>query len=202
MPDFFETLYAQRAIRAFKPDPVPAELIERVIEAAIRAPSGGNRQPWAFVVVTDQDKKDRIGEWYHEGWVAMYESDSSRPRNAVYRSAERLARRLAETPVLIFPCIAAREGQEPGFSSGSSIYPAAQNLMLAATALGLGTVITTFHRRREAEVKALLGIPEGYATSCMIPMGWPAEGERFGGARRIPAAEVAHYESWGRKAGG
>ena len=196
MPDFFETLYAQRAIRKFKPDPVPRDLIDRVIEAATRAPSGGNRQPWAFVVVTDRSKRERIGEWYHEGWVAMYESDPSRPRNAVYRSAEHLALHLADAPALIFPCIAAREGGEPAFGSGSSIYPAAQNLMLAATALGLGTVITTFHRRREADVKALLGIPEGYATSCMIPIGWPAEGERFGGARRRPVSEVTHYDAW------
>ncbi len=197
MPDFFETLYAQRAIRKFKPDPVPRELIEQVIESAARAPSGGNRQPWAFVVVTDRSKRERIGEWYHEGWVAMYESDPSRPRNAVYRSAEHFALHMADAPVLIFPCIAAREGRDPAFASGSSIYPAAQNLMLAATALGLGTVITTFHRRREADVKALLGIPEGYATSCMIPMGWPAEGERFGGARRRPVAEITHYDAWG-----
>ena len=196
MPDFFETLYAQRAIRRFKPDPVPRETIEQVIEAATRAPSGGNRQPWAFVVVTEQAKKDQIAQWYHEGWVALYESDSSRPRNAVFRSAEHLADHLAETPVLIFPCISARLGQGPAFSTGSSIYPAAQNLMLAATALGLGTVITTFHLRREAELKALLGIPDGYATSCMIPMGWPAEGERFGGGRRKPVSEITHYETW------
>ncbi len=196
MPDFFETLYAQRAIRRFKPDPVPRETIEQVIEAATRAPSGGNRQPWAFVVVTEQAKKDQIAQWYHEGWVALYESDSSRPRNAVFRSAEHLADHLAETPVLIFPCISARVGQAPAFSTGSSIYPAAQNLMLAATALGLGTVITTFHLRREDELKALLGIPDDYATSCMIPMGWPAEGERFGGGSRKPVSEITHYETW------
>lgn len=167
-----------------------------MIEAASRAPSGGNRQPWAFVVVEDQAKKDRIAEWYREGWTAMYESDSSRPRNAVYRAAEHLANHLAETPVLIFPCISAGGGREPSFSTGSSIYPAAQNLMLAAGALGLGTVITTFHRRREADVKALLGIPDEYATSCMIPMGYPAEGERFGGARRKPVSEITHYDHW------
>ncbi len=200
MPDFFETLYSQRAIRRFKPDPVPARLIERVIEAAARAPSGGNRQPWAFLVVSDQPKKDRIAQWYHEGWTAMYASDPSRPRNALYRSAEHLAHRLAETPVLIFPCIALRPREEPSFATGSSIYPAAQNLMLAATALGLGTVITTFHRRREAEVKALLGVPENYATSCMIPIGWPADGEHFGGARRAPVSSIIHYNSWSHEA--
>ncbi len=196
-PELFETLYAQRAIRRFKPDPVPREAIERIIEAATHAPSGGNRQPWAFVVVTDPANKERIAEWYHEGWVSMYASDPGRPRNAVYRSAEYLAEHMAETPVLVFPCIAAGGGRTPSFQTGSSIYPAAQNLMLAATALGIGTVITTFHMRREGEVKALLGIPDDYATACMIAMGYPAEGERFGGARRKPASEVTHYESWG-----
>ncbi|MCY4581638.1 MAG: nitroreductase family protein [Chloroflexi bacterium] len=196
-PGIFETIYAQRAIRRFRPEPVPREVIERIVEAATHAPSGGNRQPWAFVVVTDAEKKRRIAEWYHEGWVAMYASDPSRPRNAVYRSAEHLAEHMAETPVLVFPCIAAGGGRRPPFQSGSSIYPAAQNLMLAAAALGVGTVITTFHLRREAEVKALLGIPDDYATASMIAMGYPAEGERFGGARRDPVSEVTHYESWG-----
>ncbi len=195
-PGLFETIYAQRAIRRFKPDPVPRDAIERIVEAATHAPSGGNRQPWAFVVVTDPAKKQRIAEWYHEGWVAMYASDPSRPRNAVYRSAEYLAEHMAGTPVLIFPCIAAGGGRRPSFQTGSSIYPAAQNLMLAAAALGIGTVITTFHMRREGEVKALLGIPDDYATACMIAMGYPAKGERFGGARRKPASEVTHYESW------
>lgn len=196
MPEFFETLYAQRAIRQFKPDPVPHDLIQQILEAATRAPSGGNRQPWAFVIVEDQSKKDQIAKWYHEGWVSMYASDKSRPRNAVYRSAEYLAYHLAEAPVLIFPCISAREGTDPSFSTGSSIYPAAQNLMLAATALGLGTVITTFHRAHESDVKALLGIPATYATSCMIPMGYPAGGERFGGAQRRPVIDVTHYNQW------
>ena len=195
-PAFFDTIYAQRAIRRFKPDPVPRDLIEQVIEAATRAPSGGNRQPWAFVVVQERAKKERIAEWYYEGWVAMYASDPSRPRNAVYRSAEYLANHLADAPVLIFPCIATGGGRQPSFSTGSSIYPAAQNLMLAAAALGLGTVITTFHMRHEADAKTLLGIPAEYATACMIPMGYPGEGERFGGGQRNPVSEVTHYEQW------
>lgn len=196
-PGIFETLYAQRAIRRFTSDPVPREAIERIIEAATHAPSGGNRQPWAFVIVTDPAKKERIAEWYHEGWLVRYASDPSRPRNAVYRSAEHLAEHLAETPVLIFPCISPGGGRSPSFSTGASIYPAAQNLMLAATALGIGTVITTFHMDQETELKALLGIPDGYVSACMIAMGYPADGERFGGARRRPVSDVTHFESWG-----
>ncbi|MBL75673.1 MAG: nitroreductase [Chloroflexi bacterium] len=196
MPDFFEIINAQRAIRRFKPDPVPQLLIEKLIEYATKAPSGSNKQPWAFVIVTEQDKKNKIAHWYHEGWVAVYESDPSRPRNAVYESALHLANHLHDVPVLIFPCITESNGRVPSFSSGASIYPAAQNLMLAATALGLGSVITTFHRRHENDVKALLGIPEEFTTSCMIPIGWPAEGEHFGGSKRKPVSEVIHYENW------
>ena len=196
MPDLFETIYAQRAIRKFKPTKIPKSLIESIIDAAIRAPSGSNKQPSSFVVVTEQDKKDKIANWYHDGWIAVYESDPSRPRNAVYRSAQYLANHLAEVPALIFPCISEANGRTPSFSSGASIYPAVQNLMLAATALGLGSVITTFHRRHENEVKKLLGIPNEYTTSCMVPVGWPADGEHFGGSKRRPVSEILHYETW------
>ena len=195
-PGLFETIYSQRAIRRFKPEPVPGEVIERIIEAATYAPSGGNRQPWAFVVVTDPAKRDRIAEWYHEGWVAMYASDPSRPRNAVYRSAEYLAEHMAETPVLVFPCISASGGRSPSFQSGSSIYPATQNLMLAAAALGVGTVITTFHMRREAEVKALLNIPDDYATACHGCDGLPrrrASGSAERGAGPWPRSRTTNH---------
>ena len=196
MPDMtlLDTIYAQRAIRRFRPDPVPQEVIEQLIAAAVHAPSGGNRQPWSFVVVRDQALKEQIGEWYLDGWNTTYASDPSKPHNALYRSAETLAHHLAETPVLILACLAGGGGS---ITSGSSIYPAVQNLMLAATAMGLGTVITTFHRRHEDEVKALLGIPEEVHTAALIPLGYPAEGEHFGGARRRPIAEITHYDRWG-----
>jgi nitroreductase len=192
--DIFKTIHAQRAIRPFKPDPVPQALIERILDASVHAPSGGNRQPWSFIVITDDRLKQQIGEWYLDGWNVTYASDPSWPRNAVYRSAEGLAHHLAETPVLILACV---DGSSGSITSGSSIYPAVQNLMLAATALGLGTVITTFHRRHEEDVKALLKIPDHVQTAALIPLGWPAEGERFGGSRRKPFVEVTYYDRWG-----
>jgi nitroreductase len=190
----FEAIYAQRAIRRFKSDPVPQEAIEQIIEAAVRAPSGGNRQPWSFVVIRDDAAKRRIGEWYLDGWNVTYASDTSRPHNALYRSAEALAHHIAETPVLILACTS---GTSTSITSGASIYPAVQNLMLAAAALGLGTVITTFHRRHEEELKQLLGIPADVQTAALIPVGYPANGERFGGSKRRPITEIAHYDRWG-----
>ena len=191
----FDAVYAQRAIRRFKPDPVPQEAVERILEAAVRAPSGGNRQPWSFVVIRDPALKRRIGEWYLDGWNATYASDPSHPRNAVYRSAEALAHHLADTPVLILACTSGGAGGS--ITAGSSIYPAVQNLMLAATALGIGSVITTFHRRHEQEVKELLGIPADMQTAALIPLGYPAAGERFGGGGRRPITELTHYDRWG-----
>ena len=197
MPDIslFDAIHAQRAIRRFKPDPVPQEAIEQVLNAAIRAPSGSNSQPWSFVVVQDQETKERIAEWYLDVWANVYTRSANRASGAVASSAEYLSYHLAETPVLIFPCYRGKPGQL-GAAQAGSIYPAAQNLMLAALGLGLGTVITTFHLHHEGKVKALLGIPEDVQTACLIPMGYPADGEHFGGSKRRPIEELTHYDHW------
>ena len=198
MPDIslFDAIHAQRAIRRFKPDPVPQEAIEQVLNAAIRAPSGSNSQPWSFVVVRDQALKEAIAEWYLDVWENVYTADPRRAASTVASSAEYLAYHLAETPVLIFPCYRGKPGSLSASQAGT-IYPAAQNLMLAALGLGLGTVITTFHLHHEEKVKTLLGIPEDVQTACLIPMGYPADGEHFGGSKRRPIAELTHYDRWG-----
>ena len=199
MPEIslFDAIHAQRAIRRFKPDPVPQAVIERVLNAAIRAPSGSNNQPWSFVIVKDKETKKRIAEWYLGVWENVYTKQDGRASGQVASSAEYLSYHLAETPVLIFPCYRGETGKLSPSQAGS-IYPAAQNIMLAALALGLGTVITTFHLHHEEKVKALLGIPDDVQTACLIPMGYPAEGEHFGGSRRKPIQELTHYDHWGQ----
>ena len=157
--DIFETIHTLRAIRRFKPDPVPDELIWKVLDAAIRAPSGTNQQPWNFVVIRDAATKAKIAEYYRDAWDNTYgrqrEAMLANPaQSRTYRSAEYLAHHLAEMPVLILICSRGPIG------NGGSIFPAVQNLMLAARALGLGTVLTTTHKGREAQVKELLGIPD------------------------------------------
>ena len=195
----FECIHSQRAIRRFSDAPVSDEALHLVLSAAIRAPSGGNMQPWYFVAVRDPALKRRLGEWYMEAWsevvTGMGEGASSQP----YRSGAVLAREMKKAPVLVLVCIDRPDDgvKADQLTRGASVYPAVQNLMLAARALGLGTVLTTLHTRYETEVKELLGIPEMVDTAALIPLGYPAEGERFGGARRRPREEVSFYDRWG-----
>ena len=201
--ELFEALHSQRAIRYFKPTPVPDDPIRRVLEAAIRAPNGGNRQSWAFVVLKDQAVRQHVGELYKRAWDASNlarlasHPDSSVAR--VYRSATYLARRMGEAPVLILACI--QRGGSSASLDGASIYPAVQNLMLAARGLGLGTVMTTVHRTHEAEIKAILGIPENVDTAALIPMGYPDPPARFGPTNRRPVKDVAYLDRWGSRFG-
>lgn len=197
--DIFDAIYTLRAMRRLKTDPVPEELVWKVLDAAIRAPSGGNLQPWGFVVVTDPEKKRKIGEWYLEAWNKGYGpvkdvmmADPVRART--FKSADHLANNIADVPVLIFATVRAANVAETS-GVGPNIYPAVQNLMLAARAEGLGTTLTTLHRAHEADVKELLGIPEGIETMAMIPLGWPKG--KFGTGPRRPVEEVTHWDNWG-----
>ena len=199
--DLFEAMATQRAVRRFRPDPVAPEAVSRVVDAATRAPSGGNSQPWSFVVLQDAGVRRKVGALYREAWDAggidRFTNDPDPAKARVYKSAKYLAERMGEAPVLILACVKSG-GRGPSFTTGASIYPAVQNLMLAARALGLGTVITTIHRGREREIKELLGIPDGVTTAALIPMGYPAEGAGFGPVRRGPASEVTYVDRWGQ----
>ncbi len=205
--DFFEVIGTQRAMRRLKTDPVPEEYIHKMIWAATRAPSGGNRQGWRWLVVTDPEKKRKLQEWYSEGWRAAQESGYAAPRtdlppeeaasnNAVLRSTTYLADHLHEAPVIIIAC-ALMAGPSTDITAGSSIYPAVQNLMLAARALGLGTTLTTIHRRRQDEVRELLGIPDTVETAALIPVGWPKG--KFGAGLRRPVERVTYWDTWGAR---
>lgn len=205
--DFFSVVGTQRAMRRLKPDPVPEEHIKRIIWAATRAPSGGNRQPWRFLVVTDAAKRKALAAVYREGWeryrASGYGDSAGRElapewaesNEKVLRSSQYLADHMAEVPVLIFPCIFG--GGPKDLTSGSSIYPAIQNLMLAARALGLGTALTTIHRWNEPRVREILGIPETVDTAALIPVGWPKG--KFGAGLRQPVEAVTYWDSWGAK---
>jgi len=199
--DVFEAIGTQRAMRRLKPDPVADEDIWKILDAAIKAPSGGNRQPWNFIVVRDPDTKRKLGEYYLDAWNRTYELASqamlSDPRSARnFRSAEHLAHHLAEAPVIIIATLR-KEGFAVGPAAGGSIYPAVQNLMLAARALGLGTTLTSLHKLHEDEVKALLGIPEPVETMALIPLGWPQG--RFGTPMRLPVEKVVYWDKWGER---
>ncbi|ETW99859.1 MAG: hypothetical protein ETSY1_13350 [Candidatus Entotheonella factor] len=193
----FDAMHSQRAIRHFSAQPVSDEAIDTILDAAIRAPSGGNRQPWRFVVIRDADIKRQLGQWYLSAWqtaTAQMETLSQ-----AYRHGAELAQEMATVPVLVLACIDHGEaGIGPGsITRGASIYPAVQNLMLAARALGLGTVLTTLHTQYENDIKALLNIPATVETAALIPVGYPAEGVRFGYARRKPLSDVVFRDRWG-----
>ncbi len=195
--DLFEAIGTQRAMRRLKSDPVTDEDIWKILDAAIKAPSGGNSQPWNFLVVRDEETKRKLGEYYLDAWSKVYggsgdqQDDSTQSR--VYRSANYLAHHLAEAPVLII--VTARGGPDAGARAGGSIFPAIQNMMLAARALGLGTTLTSLHKLHEKEVKELLGIPEQVETMALIPVGWPKG--KFGEPTRMPVDKVVYWEQWG-----
>jgi nitroreductase len=199
--DLFEAMRTNRSIRHFRPDPVPADAIERVLDAAIRAPSGSNRQTWRFLVLRDPAVRQRVGELYREGF---YEYIPERMKalpgtenSPVFTSALYLADHMAtEPPALILACLERGPNEAPaGRAAGSSIYPAVQNLMLAARALGLGACLTTLHLRREQEIKTFLGIPDHVDTYALIPLGYPAK--PHGPVGRRPASDVTFHDRWG-----
>jgi nitroreductase len=203
--NIFEAMRTQRAMRRLKPDPVPEEHIRKIIWAATRAPNGGNVQPWRFMVVQDPVKKRGLQDIYLAQWrpyLANYDLDApmtDERRKSMKLSLERgtyLAEHLAEAPYIIIPC-GFLLAVNTGIASGSSIYPAIQNLMLAARALGLGTVLTTLHRHNEGAVRELLGIPENAHTAALIPVGWPMG--HFGEGPRLPGEAVTYWDNWGHK---
>ena len=199
-----EAIETQRAIRYFKPDAVPDEDIDRLIYAATKAPSGANRQPWKFLVIRDSALKRSIGDLYLRSWTASYGESADPPpviQPRVRTSAAHLAERIHEVPVLIMVCIE-HDGSPSTMGRGSSIYPAVQNILLAARALGLGSVITTLHKRYEDEIKELLHIPDNVETAALLPVGYPAEGVSYGPTRRAPVEEITYLDRWGCPPGG
>jgi nitroreductase len=179
----YEAIHTQRAIRHFKPDPVDDELIDQLIEAATRAPNGGNRQTWRFVVVRDREAKARMGELYDElGQI--------RPGGAPDRTP------WGDVPVLIVVCSYAPPGEhvQGPLASAASILPAVQNLLLTARSLGLGTVLTTRWHDHDAEFRQILGLPDSAQMHVIVPVGWPLD--RFGRTTRQPVSEVTFRERW------
>ena len=197
----FEAIHTQRAIRRFTDEPVSDEAIQRILGAAVRAPSGRNTQPWRFIVIRDPATKQRIGDYYRLACEEAGIGQEPIPglSKKVNDSVTHLAFHMGEAPVLVLACYEYLNEEAVGTSTlltGSSIYPAVQNLLLAARALGLGTSLTTVHSMFEDDIKDLIGIPANVQTAALIPLGYPSPEERFGGSRRRPVAEVTHFDRW------
>lgn len=195
--DLFEAIRTTRAMRRLDPDrPVSDADVRTILEAALKGPTGGNQQPIRWLVIRDQETKDRLQEIYQRCWNRgrePYAAEPGRIAPAVLSSADHLAEHLHRSPVLILAC--ADTGPK-GRRHDASVYPSVQNLMLAARALGLGTTLTTAHLFEEDAVKDLLGIPPHVTTYALIPVGHPLG--KWGEPKRRPLGEVSYHDRWGR----
>jgi len=213
--ELMDAIMTLRAIRRFTDGPVTEEEIGACLQAAQQAPSGGNIQPWQFLVVTTAETKRKIGELYLRAYD-RYEpqvmkamppprSDEEGTRRArILASSRHLAEHIAEAPTLVaflMPNISMTLQDDAGpldvGTPFASVYPAVQNFMLAARGLGIGTTLTTVYRVYQQEVREILGIPENYEIVALVPMGRPKGS--FGVAPRRPVETVTHWGRFGEK---
>ncbi len=212
-PGIFEIMHTMRTMRRLKPDPVPDEMIHKILDAGIRAPSGQNTQRWAFLVVTDPEGKKFFGERY-DYWLRsrfgerLSNIDETTSMGRTIKAAVHLAEHMHEAPVLLFCCgkrdwpFAVAEEQRVGKAppSHGSIYPCVQNILLACRALGLGASLTTMHQMFEDEMHDYYQIPEDYGVVAVIPIGYPTG--KFGPVSREPVETKTHYGKWGNQKSG
>ncbi|HEY5250638.1 MAG TPA: nitroreductase family protein [Acidimicrobiales bacterium] len=195
MPDFFDVVLRQRACRAFKPDPVDDDVIERVLQAATFAPSAENRQPWVFVVVRQPERRAAIGDLNRRAWEGGAKSHSEgRLTPSLLDDVDQGAQGgVAGAPVLVVVGGDTRLGDRRVLAA--SIFPATQNMLLAAGALGLGAALTTLPLVFGDELAEIAGFPFEVQPMAVVPLGWPSR--PLGPPRRLPVAEKAHRETFG-----
>tara|TARA_R110002072_G_scaffold46082_1_gene127839 strand:+ start:17623 stop:18342 length:720 start_codon:yes stop_codon:yes gene_type:complete len=200
-----EGLTTTRAIRRYLDEPIPEEVLRDILFAATRAPSGSNRQPFRFVVLTDTDKarqaKQLIAKGAQAVWSGKRKADQydqgsgakeNSPKARMARTMDHYVENFKNVPALILPCLV--RYRDPNPMEGASVYPAVQNLLLAARGLGYGGVITGFHGMVESELKTLLGIPEEVFISCTVTLGKPVG--HHGPVRRRPMSELVFGDAW------
>ena len=209
--DLYELMSTTRSIRRISDRPVDDDVLARVLTACTWAPSGGNRQPWRVIAVRDHGVKQRIADLYTVEWDRYVEhnlaalgdvDDETRERvRTAFGTGTRLARNLAQVPAVAMfvhdpSALYVTDsglGRHP-VVGGASLYPAVQNLLLALRAEGLGGVLTTLICGRETELRAILGLPDGWGVHAMVPLGWP-EG-RHGPLSRAPLSRMAMVDRW------
>lgn len=200
-----EGINSTRAIRRYRDESIPEKDLRDMLFAATRAPSGSNRQPFRFVVLTDSDKAKQAKVLIKQGAESVWRAkktndqydqrsgtDSDSPKARMARTMDSYVENFDKVPALILPCLV--RYREPTPMEGASVYPAVQNLLLAARALGYGGVITGFHHMVETELKNLLGIPEEVFVSCTVTLGKPKG--KHGPVRRRPMNELVYGDTW------
>lgn len=204
--DLLDGLATTRAIRRYRPDPIPVEDLATIVWHATRAPSGSNRQPARFLVLRDgpaaTEAKAVLGRAFRAAWAAKRDThgfdrgsgaDPSSPKARAARAMQDYVDRFEQTPVVVLACF--ERWRAPHVSEGGSVYPACQNLLLAARALGYGGVMSMWHALAEDELRAVLGIPEPVVIAATVTLGVP-EG-RHGPVRRLPLRSVVFDGTWG-----
>ena len=194
-----EGLRTTCSIRRFRTEPVPRALVRKVVEAGTFAPSGGNRQPWTFVAVTEPERRAFVAERYRRAFEAYIAPALEAARAPDFPDAKRrnmnaalhLARHLHEAPVHLFVAGWLRRG-EPQIQA---LFPAVQNVLLACRAVGLGASLTTVHRAFGDEIDARLGLPKDRPSCALLPIGWPIG--RYGRPPRRPVDTCLHWERFG-----
>jgi nitroreductase len=213
LPELYDSLMTTRSMRRFTEEPVPDEVVEAVLAAAVQAPSGGNIQPYQLVVVTDPEKRAALGHLYRRAWdryrpaveavtpPAKDEAGAAAQRRNLDAS-DHLAQTIGDAPVLVVVLVPrismTLQDDEGDLDVGSvlaSVYPAVENLILAARAFGLGTTLTTVIRILEDEARAVLEVPDRYEIGALLPLGHPTG--RWGVARRRPAPSTTSWNTFG-----
>jgi nitroreductase len=209
----YEAMRTLRAVRRLRSDPVPDEILHRVLEAATWAPTGGNRQPWRVIVVKDSARKHSLGELYADCWAAFAKMYRSRladlppaARDKTQRmlgAGDHLGAHFGDAPVIFVFCFNPKEMaitdaklERVSVVGGASIYTAVENLLLACRAEGLGCVLTTLLCECEPQVRELLTIPEPWGTAAAIPIGYPVL-RGHGPISRRSVEELAFADAWG-----
>ena len=206
-----EGLATTRAIRRFRPDPIPDDDLAAILWHATRAPTGSNRQPTRYLVLRDGPKaveaKALLGRSFRESWNQKVAADGydrgsgldpTTPKGRQAAAMQRFVDRFEDIPVVVLPCLLLGHYRADRLSSGGSVYPACQNLLLAARALGYGGVMTMWHYFAEAELRSVLAIPDDAAIAATIALGRPEGGH--GPVRRRPLVEVVYDDGWGEAA--
>lgn len=209
--DVMEAMRTTRAVRRLRSDPIDDAVLARVLEAATWAPSGGNRQPWRIVVVRSPETKRILQQLYLAGWrpYAQTQRKALQERPAPARTAaerslaagDYLAEHLHEVPVIAVFCFDPRllaitdaKLDRPSVVGGASVYPAVQNFLLACRKAGLGCVLTTLLCHAEAQIRPLIGLPEGWGTAAFVPIGYPVGRGHAAAVSRRPLSEMAFAE--------
>jgi nitroreductase len=186
-----EAIFTQRSIRRFKPEPIALEDINLIIDAAVKAPNGGNQQLARFLVVTDPPTIRTFGELYHEAWWAKRHDEGFQTRAdlpPLFDAAAGLAEAMTDVPCIVF-ALAMRNGP------ADSVIPAVQNLMLAARAIGIGSVPTTLHPTVMERFHSMFDVPKDVAFHFCVPLGYPKG--NFGPTVRKPTSETTFLNRWG-----